>query len=83
MKQKNSKKEKIIMAVLEDLRPYLNMDGGDLEFVKYDEEIKTVYVKMYGACSMCMSQDDTLEGGLLLAIQEHLPEVKNIINVPL
>lgn len=81
--KKNNKKENIIKAVIEDLRPYLNMDGGDLEFVKYDEEDETVYVKMYGACAMCMMQDDTLENGLLLAIQEHVPEVKNIINTPI
>ena len=80
---KSSKKENIIKAVLEDLRPYLNMDGGDLEFVKYDEEEQTVYVKMFGACAMCMAQDDTLENGLLLAIQEHVPEVKTIINTPI
>ena len=81
--KKKSKKESIIKAVLEDLRPYLNMDGGDLEFIKYDEEEQTVYVKMYGACAMCMDQGDTLENGLLIAIQEHVPEVKNIINTPI
>lgn len=81
--EKYTKKENIIRAVIEDLRPYLNMDGGDLEFIKYDEEEQTVYVKMFGACAMCMSQDDTLENGLLQAIQEHLPEVKNIINTPI
>ena len=72
-----------IKAVIEDLRPYLNMDGGDIEFVKYDIEEKIVYVKMFGACAMCMMQDDTLESGILSSIQEIVPEVKSIINVPL
>lgn len=80
---KSNKKENIIRAVIEDLRPYLNMDGGDLEFIKYDEEEQTVYVKMFGACAMCMMQDDTLDNGLLLAIQEHVPEVKAVINTPI
>ena len=79
----NAKNEDRIKAVIEDLRPYLNMDGGDIEFVKYDEEEKTVYVKMFGACAMCMMQDDTLENGLLASIQEIVPEVKSIVNTPL
>lgn len=72
-----------IKAVLEDLRPYLNMDGGDVEFIKYDEDEKIVYVKMYGSCAMCMMQDDTLENGLLASIQEIVPEVKSIVNTPI
>ena len=73
----------LIKAVLEELRPFLNMDGGDVQFIKYDEEDKTVYVRLSGACSMCMIQDDTLEYGLLEAIKEKVPEVEKIINSPL
>ena len=73
----------LIKEAIEDLRPYLNMDGGDIEFIKYDEEEKTVYVKMFGACAMCMMQDETLELGLLEHIKEKVPEVENIINTPL
>lgn len=72
-----------IRAVIEELRPYLNMDGGDVEFIKYEEDEKTVYVRMSGACAMCMVQDDTLEYGLLQAIKEKVPSVENIINSPL
>lgn len=72
-----------IKAVLEDLRPFLNMDGGDIEFIKYDAEEKIVYVKMFGACAMCMEQDDTLENGILAAIREIVPDVNSIINTPI
>ena len=78
-----AKDEDRIKAVIEDLRPYLNMDGGDIEFVKFDQDDKVVYVKMYGACAMCMMQDDTLESGILAAIQEIVPDVKSIVNTPL
>ena len=78
-----AKDEDRIKAVIEDLRPFLNMDGGDMEFIKYDKDEQIVYVKMYGACSMCMMQDDTLESGILNAIQEIVPEVKSIVNTPL
>ena len=72
-----------IKEIINELKPYLNMDGGDVEFVKYDSKEKTVYVKLFGACAKCMVQDETLEYGLLGSIQDKVPEVENIINVPL
>lgn len=74
---------KEIKNVIEELRPFLNMEGGDVEFVKYEQETKTVYVKLRGACAMCVAQDDTLELGLLGAIKDRVEEVENIVNVPL
>lgn len=76
-------REKIIKETIEELRPFLNMDGGDIEFIKYDTENQIVYVKMFGACAMCIDQDDTLEFGLLSTLQEKVPEIKKIINTPL
>ena len=72
-----------IQEIIEELRPFLNMDGGDISFVKYDEKEKTVYVKMFGACAMCVLQDDTLENGLLSAVREKYPDVKNVIKTPI
>lgn len=72
-----------IREIIENLRPYLNMDGGNVEFIKYDEVEHTVYVKLTGACAMCMEQDGTLEFGLLEAIKDEVSEVENIVNVPL
>lgn len=83
MKSENKDIVEEIKSVIEELRPFLNMDGGDIEFIKYDEVDKCVYVKMSGACAMCMSQDETLEYGLLGAIKERVPEVEKIINSPL
>ncbi len=74
---------RLIKETIEELRPFLNMEGGDVEFIKYDTESKTVYVKMLGACAMCIAQDETLETGLLEAIKDKVPEVENIINTPL
>lgn len=73
----------LIKEAIEELRPFLNMEGGDVTFVKYDEKEKTVYVKLSGACTMCIAQDETLEYGLLMAIQEKVTNVEKIINVPL
>ena len=48
-----------IIEILNSLRPYLNMDGGDVEFIKYENKI--VYVKLTGACQACMFSDETIK----------------------
>ncbi len=80
MKETNIDK---IKKTIDDLRPYLMIEGGDAEFIKYDEETHTVYVKLIGNCATCLAQDDTLELGLLGAIKESVEEVENIVNVSL
>ena len=69
----------IINGIIEDIRPYLNADGGDIEFIKYED--KYVYVKLFGACSHCGYQDYTLNDNILQLIKEKVPDVINIINV--
>ena len=46
------------MEVLNKIRPYLNQDGGDVEFVKFEDGI--CYVKLQGACAGCMFADMTI-----------------------
>lgn len=75
----NKKNEKIIKEVINDIRPYLNNDGGDIEFIKYEDY--RVYVHLYGACSHCGLQDYTLNENILELIKEKVPEVISIINV--
>ena len=71
-------KEKII-EVIEYLRPYLINDGGNIEFIKYEDNI--VYIKMMGACSNCAMLDYTLKDSIEMAIKEEVPEVKEVINI--
>lgn len=71
--------EEKIIEIINDLKPYLNMDGGDIEYIKYEDGY--VYVKLYGACSHCGYQDITLNDNILELIKESFPEVKGIINV--
>ena len=80
IKQENSKNnEQIIKEIIEDIRPYLNSDGGDIEFIKYEDNY--VFVKLYGACSHCGFQDFTLNDNILELIKEKVPEVISVINV--
>jgi len=73
--------ENKIKEMIEQIRPYLNMDGGDIEYIKYEDNI--VYIKLLGACTDCLMQDNTINEGLLSMFQEEIPEIKGIINVPL
>lgn len=71
--------EEKIIEIINDLKPYLNSEGGNIEYIKYEEG--TVFVRLTGACSHCIYQDDTLKEGLLKSLQEQIPEIKEIINV--
>jgi Fe-S cluster biogenesis protein NfuA len=70
--------EKII-EVIDQLRPFLINDGGNIEFIKYEDNI--VYIKMMGACADCMMIDATLKDGIEMAIKEEVPSVKEVINL--
>lgn len=79
--EKNLTIEEKIIEMIDNIRPYLNMDGGDIEYVKYEDNY--VYIKLSGACTNCLLQDNTINDGLLTMFQEELPEIKGIINIPL
>lgn len=68
-----------ILNVINMLRPYINADGGDIEFIKYED--KYVYVKFHGACASCGSIDYTIKDVLFNAIKDDVPEVEGVINV--
>ena len=68
-----------IKNVIEKIRPFLISDGGNLEFVKYENNI--VYVKLLGACAECWMLDITLKDGIEQLIINEVPEVKEVINV--
>ena len=77
------KKEKLqsrIKATLEKIRPYLQADGGDIEFVEVTDEY-TVKVKLKGACHDCPFSMQTLKGGVEQALIKEVPEVKAVVAV--
>ena len=71
--------EEKIIDVINKLRPFLIGDGGDIEFVKYEDNI--VYIKMLGACAGCSLIDYTLKDGVETAIKEEVPSVKEVVNL--
>ena len=71
--------EEKIETIINKLRPFLINDGGNIEFVKYEDNF--VYIKMMGACANCQMLDITLRDGIEAAIINEIPEVKGIINI--
>lgn len=68
--------EKLIIETLDKIRPFLQRDGGDIEFVKFDEGI--VYVKMHGACQGCSYIDLTIKETIEVILQEEVPGVSQV-----
>lgn len=77
--EKKDNTEKKIKSLIEKMRPFLINDGGDLEFIKYENNI--VYVKLLGACKDCSLIDYTLKDGIEEMITSEIPEVKEVINI--
>ena len=65
-----------IKEVLEKIRPFLQNDGGDIEFVDFKDGI--VYVSVLGACVDCVGLDNTIKDGVELILME---EVDGVIGV--
>lgn len=73
--------EKRIEELLEQIRPQLALHGGNIEFVSFDDRVGTLFVKMSGACEGCPMVELTLKSGIESFLQEHLPEIKEVLAV--
>ena len=73
------KLENKIKELIEDLRPFLNQDGGDIEFIRYEDNF--VYIKLTGACAHCAFQDETINFGIEAYLKEQVPEIEGVINI--
>lgn len=70
---------KLVKNTLKKIRPYLQSDGGDVDFVKYEQGI--VYVKLLGACIGCASSDETIKSGIEALLVEEVPGVIGVEQV--
>ena len=77
--EKNKNIETKIIEVLDKIRPYLENDGGNLEYIKFEEGI--VYIKLLGACAGCSMIDITLKDGIEAMLMDEIPEVLGVTRV--
>ena len=74
----NNLVEEKIIKILNKIRPYLNSEGGDLQYIGFEDGI--VYVRMLGACVDCSGLDSTLKDGIEALLVENVPEVIEVRN---
>ncbi|MBF0144866.1 MAG: NifU family protein [Magnetococcales bacterium] len=70
-----------VEKVLQEIRPYLQRDGGDVELVDVTPG-NVVNVRLRGACGSCPGATMTLKGGIERVLKERIPEVVSVENVP-
>ena len=70
-----------VQGVIDQLRPLLQADGGDIELVSVDEAKGQVSVRLQGACRGCPSAALTLKMGVERHMKQRVPEVKEVVAV--
>ena len=69
-----------VKAILEEIRPSLQADGGDVELVEVTED-NVVKVRLQGACKGCPGAQMTLKNGIERILKEQIPEIKSVESV--
>jgi Fe-S cluster biogenesis protein NfuA len=69
-----------VQRALEEIRPFLNSDGGDITLVSI-EEGKHVKVRLEGACTSCSVNQMTLRAGVETTIKKFAPQIETVVNI--
>ncbi|MDT0556374.1 NifU family protein [Patiriisocius hiemis] len=70
-----------VEIALDEIRPFLQSDGGDISLLAIEDGGTTVKVQLEGACVGCSVNQMTLKSGVEMTIKKHAPQVENVINV--
>jgi Fe-S cluster biogenesis protein NfuA len=68
--------QKRVQAALDEIRPQIQLDGGDVELVAVEQS--TVKVRLVGHCAGCPMSAMTLKNGVEAVIKERVPEIKKV-----
>lgn len=69
-----------VEKALEEIRPFLNSDGGDITLISIDDE-KHVKVRLEGACNSCSVSAMTMRAGVETTIKRYAPQIETVVNV--
>ena len=69
-----------IEKALEEIRPFLNSDGGDITLISI-EDGKHVKVRLEGACTSCSVNQMTLRAGVETTIKKFAPQIETVVNI--
>jgi len=69
-----------IEKALDEIRPFLNSDGGDISLVSIEDE-KHVKVRLQGACTSCSLSISTMKAGVETTIKKYAPQIETVENI--
>jgi Fe-S cluster biogenesis protein NfuA len=69
-----------VEAALDEIRPFLQSDGGDITLVSIDDD-KFVKVQLQGACVGCSVNQMTLKSGVEMTIKKYAPQIESVVNI--
>ncbi len=69
-----------VEKALEEIRPFLKNDGGDISLIDIEDE-KLVKVQLMGTCVDCSVNQMTLKSGVEMTIKKHAPQIEKVVNV--
>ena len=67
-----------IEEALQDVRPYLAVDNGDVEIVRFESETGVLELRFVGACKTCSMSALTLRAGIERAVRLKIPEIRRV-----
>jgi len=73
--------ERNVIESLSEIAPYIEADGGFVEFVEIEEETNYVKVRLGGACTSCAMSAMTLKQGIESKIMQDIPDCNGVIQV--
>jgi len=68
-----------VLEALDEIRPFLDRDGGDIELIDVAENVVTV--RLLGNCSACAISTSTMRLGVENIIKQYAPEITEVVNI--
>ena len=70
---------KKVQEALNEIRPFLESDGGNIELVSIIDDV--VKVKLLGNCVSCSVNQMTLKNGVVMTVKKHAPEIQKVVSI--
>ncbi|WP_029034050.1 NifU family protein [Salinimicrobium terrae] len=70
-----------VERALEEIRPFLRNDGGDISLISIEDDDRLVKVQLEGACVGCSVNTMTLKSGVEMTIKRYVPQIEKVLNI--
>lgn len=70
-----------VERALEEIRPFLKNDGGDISLISIENDDRLVKVQLQGACVGCSVNTMTLKSGVEMTIKRYVPQIEKVLNI--